>query len=191
MKNEKRNRKQAYSQKVIREAMLNILKTTPLSKVTVTDICKRADVNRTTFYANYDDIYDLLDSIAQELYETIRQVLMQYDAMDGYAYYHILLEAIRDNADICVAALQISDQEYQALKVDFHYDRIMETRKCRSFQGIGLESNLIMDYVLAGTRSLINKWLMDDMSIPIDVMAEHLYTINSHLLDYYDENKRR
>ena len=50
MESEKMNRKRSYSRMVIRQALLDILKTTPLSKVTVTDICKRADVNRTTFY---------------------------------------------------------------------------------------------------------------------------------------------
>ena len=45
----KMNRKRAYSQKVIQEAFLELSKTTLISKITVTDICRVADVNRTTF----------------------------------------------------------------------------------------------------------------------------------------------
>ena len=101
MESEKMNRKRSYSRMVIRQALLDILKATPLSKVTVTDICKRADVNRTTFYANYEDIYDLLRSIVQELHDEIQQVLVQYKRIDGLAYYNALLDTIRDNWDVC------------------------------------------------------------------------------------------
>lgn len=141
MESEKMNRKRSYSRMVIRQALLDILKTTPLSKVTVTDICKRADVNRTTFYANYEDIYDLLRSIVQELHDEIQQVLVQYKRIDGLAYYNALLDTIRDNWDVCYAALRISDQEYEEIGVDFRYRSIMEAGVRRSSRLIRSSGN--------------------------------------------------
>ena len=150
MESERLNRKRAYSQRVLRETLLEMLKTTPLHKITVTQLCQRADVNRTTFYANYQDLYDLFGSIAIELHETIRNVLLQYENLEGKVYYKVLLETIRENADVCRAALRISQQEYQELHIDFAYG---------------------------------NHWLESDMSMPAEVLADHLYTLNNRLLE--------
>ena len=182
MESEKMNRKRSYSRMVIRQALLDILKATPLSKVTVTDICKRADVNRTTFYANYEDIYDLLRSIVQELHDEIQQVLVQYKRIDGLAYYNALLDTIRDNWDVCYAALRISDQEYEEIGVDFRYRSIMEAGVRRSSQADPVIGELIFDYVLSGTQSIISNWMEGGMQTPSHVIAEVLYTINGALL---------
>lgn len=40
-----------------------MLLTKNINKISVTDICKETGLNRTTFYANYIDIYDLADKI--------------------------------------------------------------------------------------------------------------------------------
>jgi AcrR family transcriptional regulator len=43
----------------------------PLSAIKVTQICELADVNRSTFYSYYDDIFELLDEMENEIIEKI------------------------------------------------------------------------------------------------------------------------
>ena len=176
------NRKQAYSRRVIREALVELMKTTPFSKITVTAICLKADVNRTTFYANYVDLYDLLHSILLDLHEKLEQVLRRYDRTDGRSYYALLLQAIKDNADACYVGIHLPKEEFRELGIDFDYTQMMENRKWRDLHGNSFTENLILDYVLAGTRSTLYKWIESDMEIPIPVMAEHLHYINGQLL---------
>ena len=45
------NRRVKITKKMIKDAMLELLENRPINKITVTDICKYADVNRSTFYA--------------------------------------------------------------------------------------------------------------------------------------------
>lgn len=47
------------TKKAIHEAFLDIRKNTPLEKVKVCDICDRALINKSTFYAHYQDVYVL------------------------------------------------------------------------------------------------------------------------------------
>ena len=44
------NRRTLYTKKVIKESLIELLKTREIHQVTVTDICKKADINRGTFY---------------------------------------------------------------------------------------------------------------------------------------------
>lgn len=45
---------------MIRDALIDLLNEQPLEKISITDICERADVNRSTFYAHYDDVSALM-----------------------------------------------------------------------------------------------------------------------------------
>ena len=109
MESEKMNRKRSYSRMVIRQALLDILKTTPLSKVTVTDICKRADVNRTTFYANYEDIYDLLRwTFEKEALELLQQQQGVSPWQNGFLH---LFQYINQNRAVCLCALDSLGKE--------------------------------------------------------------------------------
>lgn len=65
----KTDRRTAYTRKVIREALYKLLEKKHLSEITVKELCEEADINRTTFYRNYLDIYDLYEKLEEELTE--------------------------------------------------------------------------------------------------------------------------
>ena len=73
MTNPNTNRRVAYTKKALREAYIDLMIERPLSGITVTDICARADINRSTFYLHYKDVDALLVEIESEVLHRIRQ----------------------------------------------------------------------------------------------------------------------
>lgn len=65
----KMDRRTAYTRMVIQEALTDLLKEKHLDRITVKEICEKADINRATFYRNYMDIYDLYEQMEEELTE--------------------------------------------------------------------------------------------------------------------------
>ena len=61
--NIKNNRRRRQSKERIEKAFIESLQTKELHQITVSDICKACQLNRSTFYANYEDIYDLADKV--------------------------------------------------------------------------------------------------------------------------------
>ena len=57
------------SRKMIRQAFFELLKEKSFEKITVTDVVKKADVNRSTFYAHYPDVMGVVEEIQQEIIE--------------------------------------------------------------------------------------------------------------------------
>lgn len=57
----------------IDNALLELLKTTPFGKITVDAICKRARINRTTFYKHYGDKYELMDSYMSRMLKEFKE----------------------------------------------------------------------------------------------------------------------
>lgn len=69
--NTKNNKRKRESKEKIKKEFINLIQTRELNQISVSDICKRAELNRTTFYANYADIYELADSVRQELEDNL------------------------------------------------------------------------------------------------------------------------
>lgn len=44
-----------YTQGVLKQALLSFLQEKPINKITVKEVCERAELNRATFYAHYSD----------------------------------------------------------------------------------------------------------------------------------------
>lgn len=59
----KTDRRTLYTHQTIKDIFLELLKKTSYSKITVSEICKKAEINRGTFYLHYLDLDDVLDDI--------------------------------------------------------------------------------------------------------------------------------
>ena len=65
------NKRRRESRLRIETALVRLLQGKELAQISVKEICAAADVNRTTFYANYQDIYDLADAVQKSMEETV------------------------------------------------------------------------------------------------------------------------
>lgn len=69
MKEDARTR---YTKFAITQAFYHLLKTKPIEKVSVKEICEIAEINRATFYRYYDNQYNLLEVIGLEMLNEIK-----------------------------------------------------------------------------------------------------------------------
>lgn len=69
MPEKKEYRSAARSRRLIRKAFLELLEEKTMEKITVRDIVNRADLNRSTFYTHYPDIYGIVEELQQEILE--------------------------------------------------------------------------------------------------------------------------
>lgn len=62
-----------YTRMIIEQSFLELLKEKPVGKITVTELCEKAQINRATFYKHYLDVPDLLEKIEEALFSQIRE----------------------------------------------------------------------------------------------------------------------
>ena len=55
----KTDRRVKYTKQAIRDSFLKLLSEKPIEKISVTEICREAEINRGTFYSHYTNPYDL------------------------------------------------------------------------------------------------------------------------------------
>ncbi len=64
----------AVTKRMLREGLLRCLETKPISKITVSDLCRESGINRATFYNHYDTPVMILKEIANEYAERLTDI---------------------------------------------------------------------------------------------------------------------
>ena len=49
----------------------------PIGKITVREICERADIHRSTFYAHYLDVYDVVEKVEEHMSRELTETFFQ------------------------------------------------------------------------------------------------------------------
>ena len=70
------NRRTRMTKQLLKQSLLELLEQKKINAITVKEICERADVNRSTFYAYYSSPYDLFDSMKQDIIAESRALLV-------------------------------------------------------------------------------------------------------------------
>lgn len=72
-----------------------------LNKITVTELVKRADITRSTFYTHYDDIYEVVNDYQLETIELLVSDDKVLDSIqDIYNYFDDIFECLKKNEKI-------------------------------------------------------------------------------------------
>ena len=70
-KSQKNDKRITKTHNIIQDAFLSLANKKAFEDITVKDISEKASINRATFYAHFEDKYDLLDSFISDKFMTI------------------------------------------------------------------------------------------------------------------------
>ena len=146
------NKRKKESMERIKKVFSELLQTQELSEISVSDICKRAGLNRTTFYANYTDLYGLADAIRDKLENEVSD-LYREEITQGFNSndYLKLFRHIKDNQIFYKTYFKLGyDNNYKIFQYDIALAR-------RHFQNRFIEYH--MEFFKAGITRIIKIWL--------------------------------
>lgn len=148
------NRRRKESREKIEKVFVELLQSKDLTQIKVSDICKQAGLNRTTFYANYTDIYGLADSIRDRL-EANLSGLYQEEVETGVNSndYLKLFRHIQQN--------QIFYQTYFKLGYDDNYKIVSYDLELAQKHFQDRFINYHMEFFKSGLTRIIKLWLQN------------------------------
>ena len=147
------NRKTQYTKTVIREAFLSLLREKPVEKITVTQLCAKADINRSTFYAHYLDVYDLKEKLEQGFFEEI-SALFQVKQWDNFMLE--MMRALQKNSDFCQSLFgKYGNREFMYQCVNSWLDMSQPERKEKE--------HWRLLFVTSGAAAVTGSWIQGGM----------------------------
>lgn len=152
--NKEDNRRTRMTRKMLQNALLDLLEEEPLSKINVSELCERADLNRSTFYAHYRSPQELLDSIR----DTLAQQAPQFDSStkleDKLTRY---LAYIRENGRTFHILFHLNERfQEDMIQALAHY---MDTTLLQLPKEDSLQKSVQLYFLASGVAHSIDLWI--------------------------------
>ncbi len=148
------NKRRKESQNRMERAFIRLLQNQELEQLSVSAICREANVNRTTFYANYTDMHNLAEAVGRRLEQEVQNLyqntkdrsyssdnflkLFQH-IKENQLFYKTYFKLGFDNAEIIGYDLPLA--------ADFYGDRHIEYH---------------LAFFRSGLNAVIKRWLQND-----------------------------
>lgn len=98
------NQRVRLTKKLLKDSLIEILKTNTIYETTVSKLCMKAELNRSTFYKYYENIYDVLADIEYDIIKDSAKCFdRQLDLLDISSLYTSidkLLQFMKNNKDL-------------------------------------------------------------------------------------------
>ena len=156
------NQRHMETERKLREALLFYMDKG--KEPTVGQLCERAQINRSTFYRHYADVYDLMTHMEQEFKHGLYQSIQGDDAiLSKLAFDPDALEALIAYIGKNPHFYRIYLQSYQSLPQSEEYQRYWEEQVKPLFIACGVTQEAHMRYCYAsfkaGLLSVLRLWL--------------------------------
>lgn len=147
------NKRKRESMEKIEKVFIELLQTNEIDKICVSEICKRTGLNRSTFYSNFIDIYDLADKTKQHLEEEfmnlysseISQKISTYNFMklfrhisENQLFYKTYFKLSTNIDSIIGYDITQAENFFDSKHIDYH-----------------------IEFFKSGFNAIIKKWLSD------------------------------
>lgn len=147
----------------LKAALSALMREKDVKEITVRELTERADLNRGTFYCHYKDIYDMVEQVQGEVLEELNAVLNAYTPQQLQQGLRPILgdvfALVDRNADLFAALLGGGDSNPAIQLNQIIQDKVLKDWWEVYGAGMG-ESQYYLDFVVAGTIGILNRWLL-------------------------------
>ncbi len=163
----KTDRRVLYTKMFLKESLLELMKEKPVDKITPTELCRKANINRNTFYTHYYTPRDVLSEIESEFSTQIIDSLQNQFTSEDIAISEMLDEICRiiyEKQEFCKILLsENGDAAFFETIINLGKGVIIEGWRN---QGVNLSDEkmeMFFSFIVNGSVALIRKWAASDM----------------------------
>ena len=157
----KNQQRRTLTKRLIKEALLDILKTKSIQMITVRELCDAAGVNRTTFYNHYNGVYEVLGEIEDNFLEQFRKEDNLPDSEYSLELHmEKLLHWLMQNSDIALLLLTNNvDPNFSIKLMQGKPNSTVWKRIVNQYPEN--ERELLVEFISGGAYSLVCHWLQN------------------------------
>lgn len=157
--NRKSDRRTDITKRIFHETLIELLQTSHISELSVKKLCEAADLNRSTFYAYYQNPMELLQEIENETYEQLESYIAEKKHGNNEATHRTTmidtLEFVKNNPSLFKVLLGKNGnsnflKNSLLLTEDFYKNQDSETKNKKYY---------IQLFYVAGLVAVMEAWL--------------------------------
>lgn len=177
LKKQKEDRRVKRTKKNLRDSLFTLLEEKNINQITVTELTTLADVNRSTFYLYYNDIFDMMDKIQQEIYAVFVETVVNFkndfeDIESIIAYCSRFLEFCKENYSVCRFITRNDCNNHLAEKIKLAVRCVIPDSAV--YYPDNDPRSYLTTFAISGMLATILEWMNNGMKIPVEDMARFL-----------------
>jgi len=167
------------TKKLLSDALLELLKSKPIEKITPTELCRKATVNRNTFYSHYKSTDQVLSEIENELLNTVDSSINS--AKTPVSAIESLCRLLKANRQLTTiifntnSGAKIVEKAFQITN-KFNQSKMDE-------QNSTLDKNyrdMLSAYTINGSAAVIKYWVQKGMIEEPSEIAQFIFDVSKH-----------
>ena len=166
-----------YTASLMNQALLSLLEKKELDCISITEIAKKAGVNRSTFYLHYDNVYELFEETVENLNNEFLNSFAIKNASTIKSENKVLLiteEHLIPYLNFCKKnkkIFKLAHQKPQLFQNEKIYKKMYETvfyPAISQFIKDETQKIYMLEFFTQGVVGIINKWIELDCNTEMD-----------------------
>jgi len=182
----KEDRRVRKTKRALREGLAELLTEKSIQNITVRELTDKVDIHRSTFYANFTDIYDLYSQIEDAVIQEIGEIFSENYVIGSKVFFEILFKYISENRQVCRMFLgkNVSPTFYSRLTDLFKEAYLICWRNEFGVTGTAEELEYYVHFYLSGSLAVIGKWADEDFEYSTEQLSMMFVDINNDFGDF-------
>ena len=180
---QKKDRRIRKTRAQLQNGLAKLMKTKSINEITVKELVDEVDINRSTFYLHYTDIYNLLEDIENRLMDEILRVIDSHKNVTDGALLSIFTDIftiIDANRDICSALIgEKGDMDFVQRMEDIIASHGVHDLM-NQFMLPERPIHYMISFSMSGCIGMLKEWLSTENSEPPEYMANVAYNTVFH-----------
>ena len=171
------NQRVMLTKRLLREGLFQLLKTKPLEKITVSELCLKAGINRATFYKYYGSPRDVLTESGKEFAERIKSEVSRPDNWaDAERYLADICAYLYVNAETVKIYIRYNtDDAFLNMIREFNEELLRLKQNITSLQRMDEDSvRLVSTFFGCRGYFLLRQWIVDGIDKTPEQIAKIL-----------------
>ncbi|MFT8373797.1 MAG: TetR-like C-terminal domain-containing protein [Liquorilactobacillus satsumensis] len=172
----KNNRRVQMTKLIIQSSLIDLLQEKTLNAITVTELCKIADVNRATFYAHYQYIPDCMHEMEQETTEKLLTIINRRTSPDSLKnVLTSILEVVKKRSAVSLFVLTNDPEFLTQFLTNAKNEILKNDHEIKTFPFKNkTEEHYMFEYCLNGIIGAVRYWLKTGLKESPEELASYI-----------------
>ena len=167
------DRRQIKTKKAIIGAFFALLQEKNISKITITELSKLANIDRKTFYLHYGSIAELYNDLGNMIVTLIKKEIIDYSTNNKtpYELFVNINDIINEKIDLFKDIAKNNDFSDFILRIKDILSEELINLYGKKNTPASERFKLTTEFIASGTIAMYLKWLKGDANITLDELA--------------------
>lgn len=171
----KENQRVVVTKHMLKEGVMKLLKKKHINDISVSELCRLSEINRTTFYRHYQTPHDVLLDVEFDFVESFCNIpVSPEDAADLKKYAARMCSFVYENKDIVKLFMQNNTDSDIILIFQNIFNEFLPFGKVM-YRGHSLAPDalrLMQTFFAYGVSALLRQWISEDVPLTAEEVSD-------------------